>query len=136
VDGNVELEHVPGVIDAARNFMESLVNIYGPVGALLTIAGVATVIFGWRIYQQRRQDKAHQAVVDAKEETIQRMAAESRELRIALLMLHGWTDEQVERFVQKGDYKNGPQARRALEGDRRPPSPSSKSTKGSSRKVK
>ena len=74
------------------------------------------VAFSWRVYQDYRRDRETNALVAEKERTIQRLAADNRELRIALLKNLGkWSDEDIQRYILLNVPPDGPAARKLLE---------------------
>lgn len=104
-------------INAFTKLFETIINKYGQVNTVLIAIGIALVLFLYRLYTDYRKDKERDRVIEEKERTVQRLAQEAREWRIVILKeKYKWTDEQVDRFIHKGDFKDGIEARRKLEG--------------------
>lgn len=104
-------------ITACTKLFESIINKYGPLNTVLIGIGIIVVLFLFRLYTDYRKDKERDKIIEEKERTVQRLAQEAREWRIVILKeKYKWTDEQVERFIHKGDFKDGAEARQKLEG--------------------
>lgn len=104
-------------VDAWTRLLNAIVEAFGPEWALGIGAFFVVWTTFWRIYNDKRKDKDRKAVIEEKEKTIQRLAAESREYRAAIFReKFKWTHEQVEALFYRNDYKDGVEAREKLEG--------------------
>lgn len=107
------------LIKALDNFVQTLVASFGPGGTIAIFFGLILISIGWRVYNDRRKDGEHREVMEEKERTIQRLSNMNRELRVAVFKeVHGWTDDELERFIVRGEFDDGPSARQALEDKR------------------
>src|SRR5215211_7251011 len=106
-------------LDALRNLIQSLVNIFGIWGTIGIIAALVVISGGWKLYNIWRKDKEVNLALQEKDRTIQRLAEQERNLRILFFKEKaGWSDEQVDRFVLRNEFPDVPSARKALEGER------------------
>lgn len=112
------VEAVDGVLKALSGFIERCSASIGPTWTFITLACVVLLGAVWRVYQDRRKDREVDAVVAEKEKTIQRLAGQERGWRAYFMSQSGLTDQQIELFLMKNEFPDGPTARKALEGDK------------------
>jgi hypothetical protein len=118
-------------LDALRNLIQSLVNIFGTWGTIGIIVGLVVISGGWKIYNIWRKDKEVNLALQEKDRTIQRLAEQERNLRVLFFKEKcGWTDEQVDRFIMKNEFPDVPSARKELEGEQQTPKPEAKKRRG------
>lgn len=102
--------------DGLKEIIEYLVGIFGPQGTFLLIIIFWITSTCWKVYNEYKKNKEINQVLEEKERTIQRIAKQEREFRILFFKeKFKWTDEQVERFIMKADFYDGPEAIKALE---------------------
>lgn len=105
------------LIQAITELFYAVIKAFGPgptIGIFLFIL-VVTVLF--RLYTDWRKDREINKVIAEKERTIQRLAQESREWRIAILReKYNWTPEEIEQFIHKNDFADANDSRKHLEG--------------------
>lgn len=106
------------LINALSHLIGVLVGVFGLklTGLILFLLLVGSVAYRrWREY---KKDSGWRAVVEEKERTIQRLAEENRNHRIVILKeVAHWTDDEIDRFVMKNEFKDGVAARKVLEGE-------------------
>jgi hypothetical protein len=87
-------------IQAAQQLLDWFFQHYGPRWTLLLIFLVPVAFVGWQIWLSWRKDKVTDKALEAKEETIQRLADDNRTYRILFFKEKcGWTDDQIERWL-------------------------------------
>ena len=103
-------------IEALRKLILDLVGIFGPWPTLAIIGTIVTLVVARRLYNDSRADKETNALVDEKEKSVQRLATENREQRILIArQVYKWTPEEIERYILRAEFRNGAEAREALE---------------------
>jgi hypothetical protein len=106
------------LLNAASHFLEVLVSIFGRQITGLILLFLFIFSIAYKRYKIHQNEKSHRAVIEEKERTIQRLAEENRNYRVVILKsVAGWTDDEVDRFVMKDEFKDGVAARKALEGE-------------------
>lgn len=101
------------VLEAALRILQWLDSTYGPAG-VVGVPVLAVALFAVVLWLRARQVSALEA---EKERTIQRLAADNRELRIVIYRdVHKWSAEEIDRWVLRNEFPDGPSARKALEG--------------------
>jgi hypothetical protein len=113
----LEPDSLPQVVQALLSLLGWFEQTFGANLTLLLLVGGVLMTFGWRLYQHWREDREVNLALEEKEKSIQRLAADNRELRILLFkQVFGWSDVQVERYILLNQPTDGAAARRQLEG--------------------
>lgn len=110
-------DEIPDFLWAINEFLELLIDNFGPGGTIIIMLALVFFSLGFRVYKDRRRDKERDALIEEKDRTIQRLAASEREYRALFLKEKaGWTDEQVKSFIARNEFSDPVEARQALEG--------------------
>lgn len=105
-------------IKALTELSRLILESFGAEKTIGIIIGLVLLSIIYRLYSDYRKDKEVNAVIAEKERTIQRLAQDNREWRILFLKeKYNWSVEEIERFIHKNDFKDGPEARKFFEGD-------------------
>jgi hypothetical protein len=103
-------------VDDAAKYVGLLDWLYLHYGAKVTLAliiGVPVVFFAIQVWREFRKEKDVRLALDEKDRTIDRLAADNRLYRATLFKDKlGWTDEQLERFLIKGDTSHVPDGKK------------------------
>jgi len=89
----------PPKIDGSTilSFIDWFYTHYGPKATLALILVVPVVLLLWMFYQARRKDREANLALEAKEQTIQHLAAENRLHRIQMFKEQfKWSDHQIQ----------------------------------------
>jgi len=76
-----------------------LVQTIGVGHSCLMAAGAAIALAGIHIWRSRKADAAHREVIDAKNETIERIAEQNREARFEIYVLRGMNTQDAHLMV-------------------------------------
>ena len=94
-------------VDVPAIVVGTLEWFYKTFGAGWTLAlffALPTLFFAWQVFLAFRKDRDVVLALDAKEDTIQRLAAENRMYRIQVFKeKFGWTDHQIDTWIIKGE---------------------------------
>lgn len=93
--------NVPAIV---VGILEWFYKTFGAGWTLVVFLSVPVLFLGWQIYLTWRKDKEANLALEAKEDTIQRLAEENRLYRIQIFKeKFGWTDHQVDTWIIKGE---------------------------------
>lgn len=77
---------------------------------------IFAILYLYKEKQEARKESAYKDALIEKEKTIQRMANDLRGFRSIILKDKcGLTDEEIDRYFYKNDFKDGAESRKALE---------------------
>jgi hypothetical protein len=83
---------------------------YGSNVTLAIILGAPAVFVAIQVWREWRKEADVKLALQEKDRTIDRLASENRMYRVTLFKDKlGWTDEQIERFLIKGDTSHVPE---------------------------
>lgn len=92
----------PKVPEGLIPFLDWFYTHYGRWPTLGLIFLLPAGFIGLQIWQHRRKDRSDNAALQAKEDTIQRLAEDNRMYRAVLFKeKFGWTDEKIDAYVVK-----------------------------------
>jgi len=103
-------------------FLEQLNKLIEKIGVansfwLLIVVGI--ILFLRRIYNDHMKTKETNAVLEEKERALQRVANQERAWRVFFFTkMHGWTQEQCDRFIMMNDFSSPEESRNTLESKR------------------
>ena len=104
------------IIDALGRLIDVIVKHFGPTGSVLIVLGAVTISALYRWYEDRRRNRAHNALIKEHDRTVQRMAARDREnRRVIYKQVYGWSDDEIERLIERNEYLDPMEAKR-IEG--------------------
>jgi len=105
------------ILEAINKILQTLLTSFGPGWALLIVFLACVLGFLYKFYGDwvKRNETNH--IVRAKDETIQLLAQDNRDLRVILFKYLGWSDEAVKNIVLENIPKDAIEARKLLEKD-------------------
>lgn len=104
------------VIKALNEFFQTLANLFGAERLFWFLVILLIASFIWKIWAEKRKDRDTNLALKEKDRTIQRLAAENREHRILIFKkIHGFSDDEIEKFILKNSPENADDARTLLE---------------------
>lgn len=92
-------DEITKLINAIRELIVTIVGIFGPIWTVIIATIVTTVVFLWRRYNEKRKDRQYKMVIEEKDRTIMRMQNENRTMRVAELKRQGWSDEEIDKYI-------------------------------------
>lgn len=87
------------IIDSLNNLIATLVDAFGVYFTIFLIVAIPIAVFQWKRYNAKQKDKIYDKLIAEKDETIKRMSEELRLYRSALLKDKGWTNEEIDRYI-------------------------------------
>lgn len=103
-------------IKAVNDLITTLTSVFGVERIFWLALFLFFVTLIWKIWNEKRKDKKTDLALAEKERTIQRLAAENRESRILIFKkIHGYSDEEIERFILKNVPETAEDTRNLLE---------------------
>ena len=121
--GHLEVPLSDKALQAARDILNILIGAFGPWGTVVLIGVGLLGMFLFRVYKDRRADKAIDRALAEKERTIQRLANQERTWRRVLLTENLKLDkaEADSILALEGEYDTPEASRRALEAKKKKP---------------
>ncbi len=109
-------------VELFLRFLESsfgeMVDRLGPGWTVAFVLGLFAGLIALKILTSRSAQKGWERALDEKERTIQRIATQEREWRVAQFRRDGWTDEQIERWILQAPHDTPEQSRKHWESPR------------------
>jgi hypothetical protein len=106
---------VEKTIESLEKLLRTCIEFFGPNLTLLLVFLIPLCFFAYRLYTDWVKRTEIDKVVAAKDETIQVMAQQNRDLRVQEFVRLGWTPDQIEAVVLKNSPKNALEARELFE---------------------
>jgi hypothetical protein len=129
------MEDAASILEQIRLLLELIMDRLGAAPTVALAVSVLVLLFLFRVYQVWRKDKEVHLAIEAHQQALQRCANENRELRIVLLrQIAGWTDDEIDRYIMKADFRDPKESRRAVEGRKRHDRPEGVKPKAARRK--
>src|SRR6266850_250456 len=106
------------ILKALSDLLNALVAIFGArLTATFIIIGFLSGL-GFRILANRRKERIDKRLETEKERTIERLSADNVSLRVLVFkQIHGWTDDEIERFIIQNRFNDGIDVGHALTGE-------------------
>jgi hypothetical protein len=80
-------------------FIDWFYRQYGPNWTLGLLVTIVLIAIAWQVWQTIRKDREINKAIQAKDETISRLAEENRLYRIQVFKKLDWTDDQIDRWI-------------------------------------
>jgi uncharacterized membrane protein (DUF106 family) len=118
---------VDKALEALNKLLQTCIQFFGVNFTVFLIFAIPIGFFLYKIYTDWVKRNEINATIKAKDETIQVLAEQNRQLRVIELKHLGWSDEAIDRVVMKNTPKDAIEARKLLQGekqddDKQPPS--------------
>jgi predicted membrane protein len=107
------------VLEVLVKLLELLFKYFNPTVVLVLIVAIPLVFFAYKIYTDWIKRKETNEVIKAKDETIQILNEQNRQLRVIQLKNQGWDDDAIEAVVMKEMPKNPIEAREMVKKSKR-----------------
>jgi hypothetical protein len=93
--------------------LEWFYKTFGAGWTLALLFSVPVLFFAWQVYLAIRKDRDVGLALEAKEDTIQRLAAENRMYRIQVFKdKFGWSEHQIESWIIKAEPSSQPKKKK------------------------
>jgi len=93
------MEDAGKTITAINSLITTLVSIFGIGWTLIIIFATAVGTYFWKWYNNKRKQRYMDKLIEEKDKTIERMADEIRLMRIDFFKRNGWTDDDIDKYV-------------------------------------
>src|ERR1035441_8476565 len=104
------------VFDHIDNILRVLVTNLGEWGTVLLIFGIYLISRTINFFNDKAKEHERKETIRQMEKALQRISNENREYRMVIFKeKYGWTDAELEKFIVKADFTDGPSARKELE---------------------
>ncbi len=98
-------------IEALTKLLELLFKYFSPDTVVLLIFGGLILLFGYKIYTDWNKRNEVNSTIKSKDETIQILNEQNRQLRVIELQSRGWSIDDIEAVVMKETPKDPIEAR-------------------------
>ena len=105
-------------LEALNKILETCISAFGTNFTIFLIFAVPLGFFGYKIYTDWRKRKEVDATIQAKDETIQILAEQNRQLRVIELTHLGWSAKAIDKVIMKNTPKDAIEAREMLENSK------------------
>jgi hypothetical protein len=111
------------VLEALTKLLELLFKYLSPNTVLILILVIPILLFLYKIYTDWVKRNETNSTIKAKDETIQILNEQNRQLRVIQLKQLGWSDDAIEAVVMKEMPKNVMEAREMVKKNKQPSKP-------------
>lgn len=106
------------LFEALDKILRTCIEYFGVNLTLFIIFAAPILLFLWRVYTDWVKRNEINATIKAKDETIQVLAEQNRQLRVIELKHLGWNDKAIDAVVMKNTPKDAIEAREMLQNSK------------------